>query len=107
MHLNHSLFTLILIIKDIVVVVFLMFKFMGLLLKLFPLCFILETVDTQQKATITKIMSLFCFVNHRSDHPFLNPNISPGINPKAATGKPAASIVVECAANCDAVLFNA
>jgi hypothetical protein len=30
------------------------------------------------------------------------------MNPNAAaTGKPAASSVVECAANCDAVLFNA
>jgi hypothetical protein len=35
----------------------------------------------------------------RSNHPFLSPNISPGMNPKAAaTGKPAAT-VVECAAN--------
>src|SRR5581483_4481135 len=30
----------------------------------------------------------------------MNPNV-------AATGKPAASTVVECATNCDAVLFNA
>ncbi len=36
-----------------------------------------------------------------SNYPFLNPNKSPGMNPKAAaTGKPvAASTVVECVAN--------
>jgi hypothetical protein len=50
---------------------------------------ILETVDTQRKDTITEIMSLFCFINYWSDHPFLNPSISPGMNPKAAAaGRP-------------------
>lgn len=34
------------------------------------------------------------------DYPVFNPNISPGMNSNAAaTGKPAASTVVECAAN--------
>ena len=43
----------------------------------------------------------------RHDYPFFNPNISPGMNPNAAaTGRPAASTEVDCAASCDAVLFN-
>jgi len=38
----------------------------------------------------------------------VNPSISPGMNPNAAaTGKPEVSMVVECAANCDAVLLSA
>ena len=39
----------------------------------------------------------------------LGPGLIPGMNPKAAaTGRPAAaSFVVECVENCDAVLFNA
>ncbi len=41
-------------------------------------------------------------------YPLFNPNITHGMNPNAAAiAKPAASIVLECVANCDAVLFNA
>jgi hypothetical protein len=44
----------------------------------------------------SEAFTAFTYVNY----PLFNPNISPGIKPKAAaTGKPAASIVVECAAN--------
>jgi hypothetical protein len=42
------------------------------------------------------------------DYPVFNPSIGPGRNQKdATTGRPAVSIVLECAANCDAVLFTA
>lgn len=42
------------------------------------------------------------------EYPFLNPNISPGMNPNAAaTGRPAASTIEEWTANSDAVLLTA
>ena len=41
------------------------------------------------------------------DYPLFNSNMRSGINLiAAATGKPAASIVLECAAKCVAVLFS-
>jgi hypothetical protein len=69
--------------------------------------FILDTTLGLLGLAFTEAFTAFTSFTHHN-YPFLKPSIRPGMNPEAAaTGRPAASTVVECAANCNAVLFNA